>query len=160
MPKQISDYTSVSDLRQVIANAKRIGDKEAETAAFKRICELEGSSYNDPIIRRFYEMLAAYEELLTQKNGRKTAAVRTRQKIKNKGEVVCLSDWAWSKQPTLGFQTLVGNGLANLTAEYIVVEFAHRFPDIIIRSAEQKLFAAGVTPPDRGQGSASLDENV
>jgi hypothetical protein len=150
MTKQISDYTSVTDLRQVIANAKRIGNKETETAAFKRICELEGRCYDDPLIRRFYEMLTAYEELLTQKNGRRTAAVRTRQKIKNKGEVVCLSDWAWGKQPTLGFQTLVENGLADLTAEYIVIEFAHRFPDVVVSSAEQKLLAAGVTPPMRG----------
>jgi hypothetical protein len=113
MTKQISDYTSADELRQVIANAKRYGNKEVEIAAFRRICELEGSAYGDPLIRRFYEMLAAYEELLTEKNGRKTAAVRTRQKIKNKGEIVCLSDWAYSKQPTLGFRTLVESSLAH-----------------------------------------------
>src|SRR3954465_12225712 len=55
---------------------------------------------DDPLVRDFHATLAAYEQLLTEKNGRNQTAGRTRQKIKNKGIVQSLSDWASSSAET------------------------------------------------------------
>lgn len=72
MSKRISEYTDATDLRNVMANAKRLERDDVWREAFLRLCELEGMDQTDPLHRDFYEVLAAYEELLTEKNGRKT----------------------------------------------------------------------------------------
>jgi hypothetical protein len=74
-------------------NAQRLGRHDVYWQAFKRLCEIEGASYDDPLHRDFYRVLAAYEELLTQKHGRTTKAARTRQKLASKGVERCLEDW-------------------------------------------------------------------
>lgn len=101
MPKPISDYTSLSDLRQIMANAKSKGRDDVWREAFRRLCALQGLKQDDALSRDFYQTLAAYEELLSQKNGRRTVASRTRQKLKNKGIVQCLEDWATQPNKTL-----------------------------------------------------------
>jgi hypothetical protein len=79
---------TVDDCRRVMERAKKQGRPEVYSAVFKRQCELVGlqnDDPDDPLVRRFYETLAAYEQLLTEKNNKKTPAGRTRQKVANKG---------------------------------------------------------------------------
>ncbi|HEY8698664.1 MAG TPA: hypothetical protein VIM02_13715 [Rhizomicrobium sp.] len=147
MKKPVSDYTDIKEVRQLMANAARYNNKEVAIAAFQRLCELEGQKYADPIERNFYAGLAAYEELLSEKNGRKTLASRTRQKLRNKSVMECLTDWAKSKHPTDGFRLLIERGLPELTAEYLVVEYAGRFPQKAAENAARRLIDAGVTLP-------------
>jgi hypothetical protein len=117
MAKPISSYTDRTDLRNLMANAKRLNRNDIWQEAFRRLCALDGVDQTDPLHRDFYETLAAYEVLLTEKNGRKTRASRTRQKLKNKGVVQCLEDWAVGSAPTEGFELLVENGMVELTGE-------------------------------------------
>jgi hypothetical protein len=91
--------------------------------------------------KMFFEVLNAYEGLLTEKNGRTTKASRTRQKLKNKGIHQCLVDWALGP-PTEGFKLLLERGMPELTAEYVVVEFANRFPPDAVDSAKKRLAEA------------------
>jgi hypothetical protein len=91
--------------------------------AFRRLCALDGIDQTDPLHCDFYETLAADEELLTEKNERKTRASRTRQKLKNKGVVQCLEDWAVGSARTEGFELLVENGMVELTGEYLVLKY-------------------------------------
>ena len=62
-------------------NAKNQQRMDVYWQAFRRLCELEGRNYDDPLEQEFYATLAAYEELLTAKNGKTTKASRTRQKL-------------------------------------------------------------------------------
>lgn len=84
-------------------------------------------------------MLTAYEELLSEKNKRRTAASRTRQKLNNKGVVQCLEDWARGQTETAGFQTLVDAGLVELTGEYLVTKYPDRFTPEAVRCATERL---------------------
>ena len=77
--------SDIKALRNLMANAKRLERDDVYWLAFKRLCSLEGMAFDDPLERDFYDVLNAYEELLTEKNGRTTKASRTRQKLKNKG---------------------------------------------------------------------------
>ena len=97
---------------------------------------------DDPLERDFYDVLNAYEELLTEKNGRTTKANRTRQKLKNKGVAQCLIDWALGP-PTDGFRLLTEKGLSELTAEYLVVKHESRFPPEVVESAKRRLLDDG-----------------
>jgi hypothetical protein len=93
----------------------------------------------DPLHRDFYETLAAYEQLLTEKNGRTTKASRTRQKLKNKGVFQCLEDWAISKTPTEGFELPIEHGLIELTGEYLVLKYQDRFSSAAVTAARARL---------------------
>ncbi len=128
-----------------MANAARLREDEVWRRAFRRLCALEGQDQTDPLHRDFYETLAAYEQLLTQKNGRTTKATRTRQKLKNKGVVRCLEDWAISKAPTEGFDLLVKHGLIELTGEYLVLKYPAHFSATAIATATTRLNGLGIS---------------
>jgi hypothetical protein len=145
-PAKIAGMTDQDGLRSLMANARRLGRDDVYWLAFKRLCSLEGMRFDDPLEREFYDVLNAYEELLTEKNGRTTKANRTRQKLKNKGLGQCLIDWAVGPQ-TEGFKLLTGKGLAQLTAEYLLVKYRERFPASAVAAARQRLRDAGVDVP-------------
>jgi hypothetical protein len=76
--KLISDYTDPDQLRQLMKNVKAAGREDLYWQAFNRLCVVEGGlqdvTPSDPLSRDFYATLAAYEELLTAKNGKRTKA--------------------------------------------------------------------------------------
>ena len=137
-PAKIAQLTDKEALRNLMNNAQRLERDDVYWQAFRRLCSLEGMNYDDPLERDFYDVLNAYEELLTQKNGRTTKATRTRQKLVNKGVEECLVDWALG-EPTDGFRLLVEKGLPELTAEYLVVKYATRFPKVAVDAARKRL---------------------
>ena len=137
-PAKIEQMADRDALRNLMENAKRLERDDIYWLAFKRLCSLEGMAYDDPLERDFYDVLNAYEELLTEKHGRTTKASRTRQKLKNKGVEQCLIDWALGDL-TDGFKLLVEKGLPELTAEYLVVKHATRFPEVAVKAARERL---------------------
>jgi hypothetical protein len=143
--KTIAEYSDPVALRQLMANAKRLGREKEYWEAFSRLCVLSGREDRDSLVREFHSTLTAYEELLSEKNQKKTLASRTRQKLARKGVVQCLEDWA-SQKTSDGLELLVANGLFHLTAEYLVVKYAERFSTEAVSAAQSKLFQWGCTP--------------
>lgn len=139
MAKPISSYTDAKQLQVLMKNAKQLGRNDVYFEALRRRCELIGLNYDDPLERDFHSMLTAYEELLTEKNQRRTAASRTRQKLKNKGVVECLEDWARGHTETDGFRLLTAAGLTELTGEYLVTKYPERFTAEAVRRAKERL---------------------
>jgi hypothetical protein len=64
-------------------------------------------------------MLAAYEQLLTEKNGRTTIASRTRQKLSRKGVELCLIEWTEKNSETMGFSMLVDAGMRPVLCRFL-----------------------------------------
>ncbi len=137
-PEKINNILDQKSLRNLMSNAKRLERDDVYWLAFKRLCSLEGLAYDDSLEREFYDVLNAYEELLTLKNGRTTKASRTRQKLRNKGVEQCLIDWAMGDL-TDGFKLLIEKGLPELTTEYLVVKHASRFPTEVVNAAQARL---------------------
>lgn len=130
--------------------ARERGFDDFYRRVFRRYCELVGNENDDPadpLVRDFYESLAAYEQLLTEKNGRTTVASRTRQKLKNKGVHQSLIEWTRGKIETNGFTLLVGKGLPEYTAEYLVVRYAERFPADVAELARDRLSKHEIVAP-------------
>jgi hypothetical protein len=139
------------ECRTVMQRARDRELPEVYNAVFKRLCELVGSAHDepsDPLVRDFYETLAAYEQLLTEKNGRNTAASRTRQKIDNKGVHQSLIEWTRGRVETNGFKLLVEKGLPEFTGEYLVVRYANRFPEDVVALARSRLSMHGISIPE------------
>ncbi len=143
MAKPIAGYTDPNDLRTLMTNAKRLGRDDIWREAFQRLCSLEGSEQTEPLHRDFYRTLAAYEHLLSEKNGRATRASRTRLKLKAKGVVQCLEDWATSKAPTEGYELLMAHGMAEMTGERLVLTYPEQFSAEAVAAATARL-ATGV----------------
>lgn len=139
--EKIAQIDDPSSLRALMSNARRLNREDIYWEAFRRLCSIEGQGSNSPLERDFYHVLNAYEELLTQKNGRTTKANRTRQKLARKGVKQCLMDWA-TGAPTEGFKLLVQKGLKELTAEYLVIKYASQFPTAVVDSAQRRLAEA------------------
>jgi hypothetical protein len=138
----ISRLKTASECQIVLERSKEKEMADVYRAVFKRYCQLvghENDDPSDPLVAEFFETLAAYEQLLTEKNGVRTTAARTRQKIKNKGIHQSLVEWALSKAATNGFNLLVDAGLPEYTSEYLVVKYADRFPKHVVDRASGRL---------------------
>ncbi|MBY0370534.1 hypothetical protein K2X33_07605 [bacterium] len=138
----MSKLKTSDQCRVVMDRARSKGEHEIYRNVFRRYCEIAGKDADDPadpIIRDFHETLAAYEQLLTERNGRTTSASRTRQKINNKGVIQSLVEWTAAKKETEGFGLLLKAGLAQYTGEYLVVRYADRFPPHIVELAKARL---------------------
>ena len=75
-PNKIAQMTDPAGLRNLMVNARRLDREDVYWLAFRRLSELEGLDLSDPLERDFYQVLNAYEQLLTEKNGRTTKASR------------------------------------------------------------------------------------
>jgi hypothetical protein len=139
-----------AECRIVLQRARERNLPDIYSAVFNRFCELTGCANDDPsdpLIADFYKTLAAYEQLLTEKNERNTSASRTRQKISNKGVHQSLIEWTRGKVETNGFKLLVEKGLPEYTGEYLVVRYAGRFPEDVVALAIGRLEAHGIALP-------------
>ncbi|WP_289085118.1 hypothetical protein [uncultured Sulfitobacter sp.] len=134
----------VEAVRRLLTNAVRLKREDIANACRIRIYELSGCDYGDPIERRLWQAVTAYEETLREKHGRKQQASYTRRKIAAKGALQTLTDWALDPKVTPGFEALVAADAAKFTGEYVVVEFAERFPAEAVQAAQSKLEAYGV----------------
>lgn len=144
--KPISSYTSIADLKKLMVNARRQGRQDVYLEALVRRCELEGVDYEDPVEREFLGVLAAYEEFLADRNGKATSASYTRRKMREKGIIQCLEDWAVAADETDGFQALMSKRLTYLTGEHIVLKYPERFSPEAVAGARRRLDAHDALP--------------
>lgn len=143
-----SKLKTPAECRTVMERAKAKNLPHVYQAALLRYCELAGQKHedaSDPMIRDFYVMLAAYEQCLTEKNGRNTAATRTRRMVSDKGVYQTILHLSSRDAETMGFRLLVEANLAKLTTEYIVAKYADRFPVDVVERARRKLLENKIT---------------
>ncbi len=146
----VTKLASLADCRTVMRRARERNLPNVYEAVFRRMCQLVGSANDDPddpLVRDFYETLAAYEQLLTEKNNKTTPASRTRQKIANKGVHQSLIEWTRGKAETNGFKLLLDAGLPEYTGEYLVLRYGDRFPAEIVEMARNRLTSHQISLP-------------
>jgi len=135
----VHEATNLEKIRRLMANAERLGEDEVVKRCKKRIFEIAGNEGKTEIEIRLFQALAAYEEILREKHNKAVRANYTKRKIKNKGVIQTLTDWALDKKVTPGFEALVSQGLEDFTGEKIVIDFAEEFPVEVVDSASIKL---------------------
>ena len=146
MAVDVSKLKTPKEAQNLMDNARRMGREDVYQAAFARKCELESDGQddpNDPLVRDFWMTVAAYEQLLSEKNERRTAASRTRQKVSKDGILATVQSWARKREPTMGFELLSQAGQWKLTGEYLVLKHAHRFDPADVESARDRLNGRG-----------------
>ena len=135
----VHEATNLEKIRSLMANAERLGEDEVVKKCKKRIFEIAGNEGKTEIEIRLFQALAAYEEILREKHNKAVRANYTKRKIKNKGAIQTLTDWALDKKVTPGFEALVSQGLEDFTGEKIVIDFAEEFPVEVVELASIKL---------------------
>jgi len=143
-PNAMNDIEAV---RRLLSNAQRLKREDIVTSCKIRIYELSGMDHKDPLERRLWQAVSAYEETLREKHGRKQQASYTRRKIASKGVLQTLTDWAMDADVTPGFKALIAADAARFTGEYVVVEYADKFSLQAVQAAKAKLLAHGVALP-------------
>jgi hypothetical protein len=146
-PKRLK---TIDECRTVLARAKAVGKHDVYDAVFRRLCQIGGNDRDDPddpLVRDFHGALAAYEQLLTEKNGKKTRASYTRRSMNNKGIHQSVLEWANEKTEKEGFTLLIDMGMPEFTAEYLVSRYPNRFPADVVCRANERLTAHGVSLP-------------
>lgn len=98
---------------------------------------LNGSSLE----KAWLDAVHAYEELLTQKHGKRQRATRTWMALDNRdGDVVrCLIDTVKRRTKQQGWDELNEAEKRSIRFESIVVNHRDSFPEAVIQRAEQKL---------------------
>lgn len=146
-----ADPTTMTDpkrVQQLMANAEKMGETGLARMCLRRLYELGGINYDDPVTRRLWQAVTAYEETLRRKHGKSQRASYTRRKIAEKGPIVTLSDWALDKKVTPGFEALIEAGMAEFTGEYVVIEYASSFDSHVVAAARKRLEDFGVALPN------------
>jgi hypothetical protein len=133
----VHEATDVAKIRRFMENAERLGEDELVRKCKQRIFELAGGDGNSEIEKRLFQALAAYEEILLEKHGKAVKANYTKRKIRDKGVIKTLTDWALDTKVTPGFEALVSQGLEDFTGEKILIDFADEFPDEVVEAAKE-----------------------
>jgi hypothetical protein len=142
-----STMTDPKRIRVLMQNALDRNEEGLARLCLRRIFELGGADHPDPLVRRLWQVVTAYEETLKIKLGRAQRETRVRKKIETKGPLIALSDWATAKDVTPGFLAVMNAGMAEFTGEYIVLEYADSFDDSVVQAARTRLEGFGVSLP-------------
>ena len=141
---KIDRITQVSALRGIMRNARLKGSDEHYNRSFKRLIRLEvekeGENHNDKVETEFYSFLVTYEEILREKNGKKTNS-RLRTAIKNKGVIKTIEDTIKKKTVSDGFLRLIELDMPESTLEHMVVDNADSFDEELVETARERLSA-------------------
>jgi hypothetical protein len=145
MPFDPSQLKTQASALQYMKNAERLGRRDLYQAAFRRYCELANvDEKSADVLKDVWRAISAFELLMTERNGKTTRASRTRQKLDRDGPIKLVSDLATRQTPSDGFVTLVENGMADLTFEYIAIRHPDQFDEDVIAAAKTRLELAGV----------------
>ncbi len=144
---------SPEQLRILIGNADRLGDRDLSARAFKQLCAAQpaaavddGLPAHDEVRIAFWKALFAAEELRTIANGRTTRLSRTREKAKKDGIIATMQAMALKPQPSEGFRILLEGGHPEFTYEHIICEHPQRFPAETVRAARLRLAEFDIAP--------------
>lgn len=138
----IASSVDPDQLRQFMENAKRMEANEVYDAAFRKLTEILPEEAPGPLERDFWRSIHALEERLREERGKTVRLSRTRQKIARVGVHKTLTDLALSDTPSEGFGMLLERGMADLTAEAVVLRYPDAFEPQVVTAARTRLDAA------------------
>lgn len=85
------------------------------------------------------KVIYAYEEILTEKNKKRTKANRTWQMVKRYGIIEAAERAVNRQSDPVGYKTLVEKGLEYLTFETIITRFPEYFRQEAVETASRRL---------------------
>jgi len=140
MDYRVKQLKTPEDCDNFINNVKK-KYPELVPQARRRKVELLASAYGAKSAAEIEALKAiyAYEEVLFEKNGRKTKASRTWQMVGRHGIIGAVERAVNRKDDPVGFTVLVDMGMMDLAFEAIVVRYPELFSQEAVSRSKQRL---------------------
>lgn len=121
-------------------NVMRLGHTNLALQARERAVQLRAQSYgaSSEIEKECLEAIFAYEEALSNKNGKRTRASRTWQMVDRHGIIAAVGRAVNRKSDATGYLILKDIGLQSYTFEAIVLRHPESFPNDIVEVARDR----------------------
>jgi hypothetical protein len=142
-----SDHTTALNQEKLIAEmtkATRLGRDDVYVDAFKQLCRAAERGQDDPLDAAFTPVMMALEHVFADKAGESRRLLRTKQTLSRYGIVHTLGELALKSKASDGFIKLLELGVADMTAEMLILKHRDRFDDEVILAAEDRLREFGV----------------
>jgi hypothetical protein len=140
----IESCVDPKSLRQIAANARKMGEPTVERAALLRLYEILPSDAPGTFEHDAWRSIYALEGTLTNERGKTTRLGRTRQKIARVGELVTIRDLIMRAKPSEGFAMLIERQMTDLTFEAVALRHPERFDGLVLDAAAVRLRSVGV----------------
>ena len=140
----IASCDDPASLRRYMKNAR---DRDMELiydAAFERLIAVQPSAEVGTIAHDVWRTIHALEEIRTEEEGKNIRLSRTRQAIRNKGEIRTVLDLVRKSKPSSGFEMLKQRDRLDLSFEALVVAREEHFPADAVHKARSRLEGVGV----------------
>ncbi len=149
--KYVVNPDSLSDpklIQNLLANAQKREEFELAKSCRRRIANLAGLPFEDPMERRFWQIVGAFEQLKTEENGRATRSSQTRLKAAKVGIVKTVEDLLNQAKPAVGLLQLKDAGLGAYAFECLALEFPDQFSEKALAGAKSRLLENEMALPD------------
>lgn len=142
---RVEEMDEPDKLRNLMANAERMGVGAVGEAAFRRLALVqaeEGDAEPGSLEHDLWQTIFAYEQLQREARGRAVRLTKTRTKLTKSGPVKALESFAEATEETGGFATLTGRGWSDLTGEAVILRHPDAFDAATRDAAAARLEAA------------------
>lgn len=133
-------------LRNLMANAERMGVEPVRDAAFRRLAQVQSDAPEGSVEDAIWQMIHAVEEIKREAAGKTIRLSYLRRDIQKLGEVPAIAKLVAKSGPSERFDELMGRGLPDMTAEAVVLRHADAFDDPVRDAARTRLAGAGLDP--------------
>ena len=129
MDSRIQNLKSPEACERFMVNAERLNRPDLVEQARQRAVELRADRYGAQTAaeKECLQAIYAYEEVLSRKNGRRTAASRTWQMVKRHGVLAAAERAVDRDAETVGFSALAEMGLLEYAFEAVILRYPERF---------------------------------
>jgi hypothetical protein len=136
----IQKLTTPEECMQLAINVRDTNPDLAREAR-RRAVELRAASHGikSTVELELLKALYAYEEVLSEKNKRRTRATRTWQMIDRHGIIGAAERAVNRKIEATGYKVLVVMGLHDLTFEAVIVRHPDKFSQEVVARAKERL---------------------
>jgi hypothetical protein len=143
---RISSMTDPDGLRNLMANAARLGVEPVRAAAFRRLAAVQTDAEEGTVENAVWQMVHAVEQIKREDAGKTIRLSYLRRDIEKNGEVGALAKLVSKPGPSERFDELMSRALPRYTAEAIVLAHPEAFDDATRAAATARLQGAGVDP--------------
>ncbi len=144
MDEIICKLTTPEECMQLASNVRNKNPVLARDAR-RRAVELRAASHGlkSVVELELLKAVYAYEEVLYEKNNRRTRAAYTWRMIEKHGIITAAERAVTKRTQTKGYKELVAMGLQDLTFEAVIVRHPGKFSQTVFAQAKERLEELG-----------------
>ncbi|WP_298430605.1 hypothetical protein [uncultured Jannaschia sp.] len=131
-------------LRNLMANAERLGVEPVRAAAFRRLAAVQSEGEEGSVENATWQMIHAVEQIKREAAGKTIRLSYLRRDIEKVGAAPAIGKLVSKPGPSERFDELMERGEPTLTAEAIVLAHPDDFDDETRAAATSRLEGAGV----------------